>query len=160
MPLSAPKIHRSNILLLYVWIHPSHQGQSLAKVTESNSKYSQSYNHAKFLIIHVRWQCRCQHPKFILSNVLLLYASIHPSYQGQSLAKVTGSNSKYSQSYNHAKILILHVRWQSRCQHLKITIRICSCCMHGFTHHTLGNHLPKLQLLTRNIHRVTIMQRF
>ena len=64
-PLSTPKIHRSNIPLLYASIHLSYLGQSCAKVTAHNSKYSQSYNHAKFLILHVRWQSRCQHPKFI-----------------------------------------------------------------------------------------------
>ena len=64
-PLSAPKNHRSHILLLYVWIHLSYLGQSFAKVTAPNSKYSQSYNHAKFLILDVRWQSRCQHPEFI-----------------------------------------------------------------------------------------------
>ena len=64
-PLSAPKNHRSHILLSYAWIHPSYLGQSFAKVTAPNSKYSQSYNHAKFLILHVHWQSRCQHPKII-----------------------------------------------------------------------------------------------
>ena len=64
-PLSARKNHRSHILLLYVSIHLSYLGQSFAKVTAQNSKYSQSYNHAKFLILHVRWQSRCQHPKTI-----------------------------------------------------------------------------------------------
>ena len=75
-------------------------------------------------------------PKNHRSHILLLYVSIHPSYLGQSFAKVTASESKYSQSYNHAKSLMLHVRWQSRCQHPKIIVRISSCCMSGFILHT------------------------
>ena len=99
-------------------------------------------------------------PKNHRSHTLLLYVWIHLSYLGQSCAKVTAHNSKYSQSYNHAKFLILHVRWQSRCQHPKTIDQISSCYMSGFTYHTQGNHLLKLQLINRNIHRVTTMQSF
>ena len=79
-PLSAPKTHRSHILLLYVWIHLSYLGQSCAKVTAHISKYPQSYNHAKFLILHVHWQSRCQPPKIIdpLSSYYMYGFIYHP----------------------------------------------------------------------------------
>ena len=36
-PLPAPNNHRLNIIFLYASIHPSYQGQSFAKVTDSDS---------------------------------------------------------------------------------------------------------------------------
>ena len=92
-PQSAPKNHRSKIIVLYVCIRLSYLGLSFAKVTAPNSQYSQSYNHAKLLILLVRCQSRCQHPKNHRSNILILYDWIRLSHLGLSYAKVTAPNS-------------------------------------------------------------------